>query len=179
MKTLYLERSTGECRDGGWVEEINLDGVERIVVGIGPGSFAGIRSALAFAQGVALGRGCGVFGLPSPCAIAAKTAEKNLAVVGDARRGKFWVALFEDMKLRGGVFQVERAALANAVGGGFSVVSPDDARIGAKLREIFAERYLGLCVGDGEGLEIYAEANAEELVAEPLPIYLNPAVRAD
>ena len=179
MKTLYLERSTGECRDGGWVEEINLDGVERIVVGIGPGSFAGIRSALAFAQGVALGRGCGVFGLPSPCAIAAKTAEKNLAVVGDARRGKFWVALFEDMKLRGGVFQVERAALANAVGGSFSLVSPDDARIGAKLREIFAERYLGLRVGDGEGLEIYAEANAEELVAEPLPIYLNPAVRAD
>lgn len=179
MKTLYLERSTGECRNGGWVEEINLDGVERIVVGIGPGSFAGIRSALAFAQGVALGRGCGVFGLPSPCAIAAKTAEKNLAVVGDARRGKFWVALFEDMKLRGGVFQVECAALANAVGGGFSVVSPDDARIGAKLREIFAERYLGLRVGDGEGLEIYAEANAEELVAEPLPIYLNPAVRAD
>ena len=179
MKTLYLERSTGECRNGGWVEEINLDGVERIVVGIGPGSFAGIRSALAFAQGVALGRGCGVFGLPSPCAIAAKTAEKNLAVVGDARRGKFWVELFEDMKLSGGVFQVECAALANAVGGGFSVVSPDDARIGAKLREIFAERYLGLRVGDGEGLEIYAEANAEELVAEPLPIYLNPAVRAD
>ena len=57
MKTLYLERSTGDCRDGGWAEEINLDGVERIVVGLGPGSFAGIRSALAFAQGAALGCG--------------------------------------------------------------------------------------------------------------------------
>jgi tRNA A37 threonylcarbamoyladenosine modification protein TsaB len=118
-----------------------------------------------------------VYGLPSAAALAQEGEE--VAVVGDARRGKFWVALFEDMKLRGGVFQVERAALANAVGGSFSVVSPDDARIGAKLREIFAERYLGLRVGDGEGLEIYAEANAEELVAEPLPIYLNPAVRAD
>ena len=179
VKTLYLERSTGDCRDGGWAEEINLDGVERIVVGLGPGSFAGIRSALAFAQGAALGCGCVVFGLPSPCAIAAKTPVKNLAVVGDARRGKFWVAIFEDMKLRGGVFQVERAALADAVGAGRSVVSPDDARIGAELRGIFADRYLGLRDGDGEGLEIYAEANAEELVAEPLPIYLNPAVRAD
>ena len=46
-KTLYLERSTGECRNGDWVEALDLEGVERIVVGTGPGSFAGIRSAIA------------------------------------------------------------------------------------------------------------------------------------
>ena len=56
MKTLYLERSTGECRNGDWVEKLELEDIERIVVGIGPGSFAGIRSALAFAQGYALGK---------------------------------------------------------------------------------------------------------------------------
>lgn len=72
MKTLYLERSTGSSRDGRWVETLDLDGVERIVVGTGPGSFAGIRAALAFAQGFALGRSCEVVGLPSPCAIAAQ-----------------------------------------------------------------------------------------------------------
>ena len=57
MKTLYIERSTGASRDGNWVNDLDLDEVERIVVGTGPGSFAGIRSALAFAQGYALGKG--------------------------------------------------------------------------------------------------------------------------
>ena len=71
MKTLYIERSTGECRDGKWVETLDTDGVRRIVVGTGPGSFAGIRSALAFAQGFAIGTKCEVLGLPSPCALAA------------------------------------------------------------------------------------------------------------
>ena len=69
-KTLYLDRSTSTGRNGAWVEDLELDGVGRIVVGMGPGSFAGIRSALAFAQGYALGKTCEVLGLPSPCAIA-------------------------------------------------------------------------------------------------------------
>lgn len=53
------------------MEKLDLEGIERIVVGTGPGSFAGIRSALAFAQGYALGKpGLEVLGLPSACAIA-------------------------------------------------------------------------------------------------------------
>ena len=75
MKTLYIERSTGECRDGKWVEALDLDGAKRIVVGTGPGSFAGIRSALAFAQGYALGTKCEVLGLHSACACAAQVLQ--------------------------------------------------------------------------------------------------------
>ena len=97
MKTLYIERSVGDGRRGDWVEELDVDGVDRIVVGTGPGSFAGVRAALAFAQGYALGRPqCEVFGLPSACALA---GEGRLAVVGDARRGQFWVALFDGFKV--------------------------------------------------------------------------------
>ena len=72
MKTVFIERSVGEGRGGDWSESLDLDGVDRIVVGTGPGSFAGIRSALAFAQGFALGSKCEVMGLPSPCAVAAQ-----------------------------------------------------------------------------------------------------------
>ena len=69
MSTLYIDRSVRDDSRGDWVESLDLDGVDRIVVGTGPGSFAGIRSALAFAQGYALGRpSCEVLGLPSPCA---------------------------------------------------------------------------------------------------------------
>ena len=174
MKTLYLERSTGSCRDGKWVNELDLDGVGRIVVGTGPGSFAGIRSALAFAQGYALGKGCEVLGLPSACAIA---GEERLAVVGDARQGKIWIALFDGFEMEREVFQVDQPELAAAIPVDAKVVTTDDARIGSLLRETFGERYLGGRTPTSEGLRRFAEANPGILKPEPLPIYLNPAVR--
>ena len=175
MKTLYLERSTGECRSGDWVEKLDLTGVTRIVVGTGPGSFAGVRSALAFAQGFALGTGCEVLGLPSACALA---DGGKLAVVGDARREQCWVALFDGPKLVVPVFQVPRETLGLRVPLGTKVVSPDDARIGAFLQETFGERY---AASDGRptagGLARAFLANPALLKPEPLPLYLNPAVR--
>ena len=174
MKTLYLERSTGSCRDGNWVNELDLDGVGRIVVGTGPGSFAGIRAALAFAQGYALGKPCEVLGLPSACAIA---GEGRLAVVGDARQGKIWIALFSGFEMEREVFQVNQSELPAAIPVDAKVVTPDDARIGSFLRETFGARYLGGRTPTGEGLRRFAEANPAILKPEPLPIYLNPAGR--
>ena len=187
MKTLYIERSTGGVRDGGWVEELDLDGVTRIVVGTGPGSFAGIRSAIAFAAGYSLGRKCEVLGLPSPCAVAARYfmrqgssadgAGKGLAVVGDARRGKFWVALFRGLAMSRDVFQTDAEGLAAAVPDDCAVATPDAHRIGGLLAERFGARYAGGIAPDEDGLRAFAEANPAMLKPEPLPIYLNPAVR--
>ena len=174
MKTLYIERSTGECRDGDWTERLDLEGVERIVVGTGPGSFAGIRSALAFAQGYALGTKCEVLGLPSACALA---GEGRVAVVGDARQGKAWVALFDGYRLEKDVFQVNQEDLPGAVPAECKVVTPDAKRIDGLLRDIFGGRYLGGRTPDGEGLRRFAENCPDILKPEPLPIYLNPAVR--
>jgi len=191
MKTLYIERSTGECRNGDWVEELDLEDVGRIVVGTGPGSFAGIRSALAFAQGYALGRDCEVLGLPSACAIAAQvfsaepstsnlqppTSRHRLAVVGDARRGKAWIALFDGCRLERDVFQVAAEDLPEGVPSDCQVTTPDAKRIDGLLRSTFGERYLGGQVPTAEGLRLFAEACPSALKLEPLPIYLNPAVR--
>lgn len=174
-RTLYLERSTSTGRGGAWVEELDLTDVNRIIVGMGPGSFAGIRSALAFATGYALGKDCEVLGLPSPCAIAAEPGA--FAVVGDARREKFWVALFADGKMICPVFQVTKDELHLRVPLSAKVVSPDDDRIGEVLKELFEARYLGGKKPKEEGLRAYAEKYPEALVREPLPIYLNPAVR--
>jgi tRNA threonylcarbamoyl adenosine modification protein YeaZ len=187
MKTVYIERSSGRGRDGDWVERLDLDGVGRIVVGTGPGSFAGIRSAIAFAQGYALGRGCEVLGLPSPCAVAAKVLSAGgaghgrLAVVGDARCGKIWIALFDGFKLEGDVFQVDRVDIGEALNaqgrGECAIATADEERIGEMLKETFGERYVGGVTPDAEGLRLFAERNPSALRPEPLPIYLNPAVR--
>ena len=186
MKTLYIERSTGECRDGKWVETLDLEGVERIVVGTGPGSFAGIRSALAFAQGYALATSCEVLGLPSACACASQAIEQSnnpnnrtirLAVVGDARQGKAWVALFDGYRLEKDVFQVAQAELKGTVPADCAVTTPDAKRIEGFLRDTFGDRYLGGQTPTADGLRLFAEACPDILKPEPLPIYLNPAVR--
>ena len=181
MKTLYIERSTGDCRSGDWVAKLDLsERPDRIVVGTGPGSFAGIRSALAFAQGYALGSGCEVLGLPSACALATGTGP--VAVVGDARRGKYWIALFDGFRLVRDIFQVESLGpvpgeKTGPVPEGWPVTTPDAGRIDGVLRAAFGDRYVGGRAPTAEGLRAFAEANPSILRPEPLPLYLNPAVR--
>jgi len=167
-----------DCRSGDWAARVGAfvagRAVDRIVVGTGPGSFAGIRAALAFAQGYAIGSGCKVHGLPSPCALA---GSGKVAVVGDARRGMRWVALFDGFSAVSEVFQVGEGGLAASVPEGYSVVSPDDSRIGESLGRTFGGAYRGAARPTAEGLARFFLANPSVLRPEPLPIYLNPAVR--
>ncbi|MGH8094498.1 MAG: tRNA (adenosine(37)-N6)-threonylcarbamoyltransferase complex dimerization subunit type 1 TsaB [Chthoniobacterales bacterium] len=56
-----------------------------IVVGLGPGSYAGVRIAIATALGLRLAAGARLRGLPSVCAI----DREEYLFVGDARRNSF------------------------------------------------------------------------------------------
>ena len=199
MNTLVIDRSTDvqsaalmdeqtilrattftglDARSGEWVMELRRfvgdDPVARLVIGTGPGSFAGIRAALAFAQGYAIGSGCQVMGLPSACAFA---EEAPRIVIGDARRERFWVALFDGYRLVTDVFQTDEASLLKRVPRGVRLTTPDAKRIGAFLKEKFGDDFDGGDVPTAEGLARFALHNPSALKAEPLPLYLNPAVR--
>ena len=67
-----------------------------IAVGLGPGSYTGIRSAIAFAQGWQLGREVRLLGISSADAIAAQACSQgivgNVAVAIDAHRGEYYLA---------------------------------------------------------------------------------------
>ena len=63
---------------------------ERIVVGLGPGSYAGIRIAISAAIGLQFASKAALVGLSSLCAI--ECAASEYAVVGDARRQSFFLA---------------------------------------------------------------------------------------
>lgn len=71
--------------------------IERVAVGIGPGSFTGLRVGIAFAQGIALGLGIPCVGVGSLAAMAAglPTAEAGTRVtLLDARRDEVFVAAY-------------------------------------------------------------------------------------
>lgn len=74
--------------------------IDAFACGLGPGSFSGVRSALAFLDGLALPAGAEVVGIASSAAIAwahfRDAAPGSAAfVVGDARRGTLWLARYE------------------------------------------------------------------------------------
>jgi tRNA threonylcarbamoyladenosine biosynthesis protein TsaB len=69
--------------------------VDEIVVGIGPGSYTGLRVAVATARGLKLALGCRTFG----CSSVLGYPEENYLVVGDARRGSFFLAEIRAGKL--------------------------------------------------------------------------------
>jgi tRNA threonylcarbamoyl adenosine modification protein YeaZ len=163
---------------------LGFSGLDRIVVGTGPGSFAGIRGALAFAQGLALGikakrpelaQESIVYGLPSAAALAG--AAGLTAVVGDARRGLFWVVVYEGAKMVSGFRLVQREDLAAAVSEAATVLTSDGVRIGETLKEMSGDRYAGSRPPSAGELARIALAHPDVLVREPLPVYLSPAVR--
>ena len=67
---------------------------DTIAVGLGPGSFAGIRIAISAAIGFQIALGCKLVGLPSMAAL--DTAETHFCAVGDARRETFYFTRVED-----------------------------------------------------------------------------------
>jgi tRNA threonylcarbamoyladenosine biosynthesis protein TsaB len=77
---------------GGW------DRVDRIAVGLGPGSFTGLRIGIAAARALATARGLALVGVGTLAAIAAgirELAPGRLALpVLDARRGEAFAALY-------------------------------------------------------------------------------------
>ena len=63
---------------------------ETIIVGLGPGSYAGTRIAISAAIGIQLSSDARLIGYPSICAMACDAQE--YCVIGDARRKSFFFA---------------------------------------------------------------------------------------
>jgi tRNA threonylcarbamoyladenosine biosynthesis protein TsaB len=78
--------------------EIDYDGLSRIAVCTGPGSFTGVRIGVAAARGIALGRGIPVIGINRFEALAAQTLKIGLdgpvAICLSGRSGMIYLQAF-------------------------------------------------------------------------------------
>lgn len=94
----HQERLGGLARDAA-ADAGGFDGIERIGVTVGPGSFTGLRVGLAFALGLGAALDRPVVGISTLDALAASVAQGDqglVAAVIDARRGQIYARLFRD-----------------------------------------------------------------------------------
>lgn len=68
--------------------------VDQVVIGLGPGSYAGVRIAIATAIGFELSLGARLVGIPSVAAL--ETDAATYLAIGDARRETFYFTRVED-----------------------------------------------------------------------------------
>lgn len=92
-------------------------GVERVVVGRGPGSFTGLRVGLAFGQVWAWARGVPITGLCSLDVVAAQAGLVDGWVVMDARRRELFAARYRGGRRIGAPLVRPRPDVADLVSG--------------------------------------------------------------
>jgi len=159
-----------------------LSSVSRYAVGTGPGSFSGVRSAIAVLTGLALPAGGRLDGVSSAAAVNAVFRAEHpefstVAVVGDARRGRLWIAVYEDgassVHAAEDFIVVPHAAVAESIPRHAAVVTPDLDRLQSLLSGAFLpERVFGVA----PTAEAVARLALTGSAGAPLPIYLHPAV---
>ena len=100
-----IETGPGGTRALAMVQEalreakLEREQIECLAVGLGPGSYTGIRAAIALAQGWQIARGVKLIGISSAECLAAQAQSEGLTgkvtVMIDAQRGEFYLAGYE------------------------------------------------------------------------------------
>jgi tRNA threonylcarbamoyladenosine biosynthesis protein TsaB len=96
--------------------------IDTIAIGLGPGSYAGIRIAIATALGLGLASNATLVGIPSVAAL--ETDATSYIAIGDARRDSFYFTRIEDGICAEGPLLLDEAALRHRIATGLPVLVP-------------------------------------------------------
>lgn len=109
------------ARSGRLIAELDrrrdlLPRVRAVAVGVGPGSFSGIRAAIAAAKGLRLVLGCPLLGICSADAVGrALDHVTRLGVFADAKRGEYYLTVFENGRRLRGPLTVPRESVDSEI----------------------------------------------------------------
>jgi tRNA threonylcarbamoyladenosine biosynthesis protein TsaB len=131
------------------IGEIDFEAVELLAVGLGPGSFTGLRVGLATVQGLAVSRGIPLVGGSSLEALGRGLGYgEDMAVpVVDAHKGEVYAAAYRP---------VQGAPLSEVL----APIHGTPEQVARRLREAIPDRPLVLC---GDGLRKYEQRLLSEL----------------
>lgn len=138
---------------------------DRLAIGVGPGSYNGLRSTCALAQSFALVLGCELVTCPSPCLLA--VPEDRYFAVGDARGGRLWWAEVATRKLHTEIVLITPAELA-------AKLSTGDAPPVYRVGSVQEADHLPAALPAAEVLAVLAPGISPLNSGKPEPIYLKP-----
>ncbi len=122
--------------------EVSLADVRRVLVALGPGSFTGLRTGIAFCEGLCFSGTRSLFGVSTLRALRTLSPDENCAVVLYARTGHFYVGTetgeffvpmedafrkFREEKI--GSFVIDRRVLETAEWNDFASIGNFDVRV--------------------------------------------------
>lgn len=138
---------------------------DQIAIGLGPGSYSGVRIAIAAAIGLGLAnKKVKVPGIPS--IVALETSAKKYLSIGDARRASFYFALIDNGECTTGPMLLDAAELKSAL------ASHADLPVFA-AEPIEGIPHLEICFPSAERLARLAEQGRGIIARDNLePIYL-------
>jgi tRNA threonylcarbamoyladenosine biosynthesis protein TsaB len=146
--------------------------VEAIAVGLGPGSYTGVRAAIALAQGWQLAREVKTLGVSSVAAIAEQARMEKLFgrvnIVVDAQRGEFYFAAFDINQATWSEVAplkiLPMAEVQSRTKEGEILIGPEAAKFFQKGRAVFPR---------AAAIAVLAAGRGDPLAGEKLePIYL-------
>jgi tRNA threonylcarbamoyladenosine biosynthesis protein TsaB len=163
--------------------------IGRWTVGVGPGSFSGLRVGISLVHGICRGSGAALRGLPSSVALAAQAvpspgAGADVAVLHDARRGQLILSRFrfagDRWRAAADPCVVEPDALAAELAADTVLATPHADAVRARLPAALVPRLVPCDRVLAE--ELLAPAgwpwpgDRAEQLASCTPIYVRPAV---
>ncbi len=148
--------------------------LDAVAVGLGPGSYSGVRVGIAVANGLAISLGTRALGLSSLEAYLPGCS--NYLVIGDARRNTGFIASIREGKLQGEPELIEMEPFAeklqSARSGNLPVVTPDK-----KMADQFDDVTLTQPVAEliaRKAATIISTEGCEEISPPLEPHYLRP-----
>jgi len=151
---------------------LDTQAVEGVAVGLGPGSYTGIRVAIALAQGLELGLGARLLGVSSVESLVWRAwlegSHGDLAVLIDAQRGELYAARYHVTQLgvepRQPLALCSRAQVQRWVEEGAILLGPDLDEIELPVRPLYPEAGM---------IGVLAAGSADFVPGQELtPIYL-------
>ncbi len=138
-------RTLGLIEDVLRMARLEREEIECLAIGLGPGSYTGIRSAIALAQGWQLARSVKLLGISSVECLATQVQEQNYSgkinIVIDAQRNEFCLAGYEVGRAVRREFEPLRLAARDEVqvraNAGETVAGPAATRWFADAKELF------------------------------------------